>query len=213
MAAIPGWKANVFISSPPSIALTNDMLTDSGDHITYVDMVAGHQYLDPFTPIVVSTSADGGVTWTPITTGFQLQSIEARVKFAVAQSPTLQVRITSGNYLVLNFLAQAESVEWIGTTTMLASTAFTNPPSNWKTIVPNISDAAFKLSKFWSDGFFTQQITSGNLQVLKITPGQTATQRIVGYGYLKADGFKASISALTTQSLEFDVTGQPIITA
>ncbi len=206
MTAIAGWKAQIYLTSPPSVALTNDVLTNQGDNMTYVDQVAGHKYLDPSTAVVVQTSPDG-VTWTTVTTGFMLQFCEARVIFAAAQSGTLQVRLASGKYFPTVFLANAKEVAPNLNATMLDSTSFQNPPSNWKTIVPSINDASFKLSKFWADGFMLAQMSAGQLQVINVFMGQNTNQRLSAYGYLKSDGIKGTPSQLVTEDVDFEVNG------
>lgn len=58
MAAIAGYNAQIYITSVPSVSMTDESLTDAGDHKTYTDATAAHQCWDKSASFTVQTEHD-----------------------------------------------------------------------------------------------------------------------------------------------------------
>jgi hypothetical protein len=58
MAALAGYLAQLYITSTPSLALTNEVLTDAGDHKTFNEPTAAKVEWDKDTAFVVQAEAD-----------------------------------------------------------------------------------------------------------------------------------------------------------
>ncbi len=207
MPALQGYLANFYLSSPPSIATTNEAMTDVGDHISYVITNTAHQALDPTVAVVVQTSPDNGTTWSAITSGFIVQYSIGRVKFLAANASTVQVRIASANYVVVAFLGNAKSVDITNTVDIEDTTAWTNPPSQWKTKQSKLVGAAVKVNKWWVDATLMQYIGTNTLLLLVLYNGSNPTSRYVCYGLLKTDALKIAVDKLVEEDLDFEVSG------
>ncbi|BCL83173.1 hypothetical protein ccbrp13_56380 [Ktedonobacteria bacterium brp13] len=205
---IAGHNTQIYLTSGTSIALTNEAMSDSGDHLTFNVTNAAHQCWDSNAAFVVQTSPDG-VTWTTVTTGFTINYPIGRVVFATAVSgATPSCRISSGKYFVFSFMAYANVVDPSLSATTYDVTSFTNPPSGWKTFIAGVNSATIKLTKFWIDGVFLAHLTSADLLIIQIYPGQNANQRFQGYGILTSDAIKSAQNAVNTEDLNFTVNGQ-----
>jgi hypothetical protein len=207
MAPIAGHNTQIYITSGASLSMANEAMSDSGDHMTFNVVNAAHQCWDNTAPIAVQTSPDGS-TWTTVSSGFTVAYPIGRVVFAAPVSgATPSVRI-SGNYLAFSFMGYASTVNPNLTATTLDVTSFTNPPSGWKQFIASLNSATIKLTKFWIDGTFLAHLTSADLLIIQVYPGQNSNQRYQGYGILTADDIKSAANAANTEDLTFTVNGQ-----
>lgn len=206
--ALAGFGGSVVITSTPNVALTNYVLTDAGDHKTFnvpTADFATKRYWDRTATFTVQTAPDG-VTWTTVTSGFTIRFVTGQVLFSVAVSgATPSCRILSGAYLPFSTFASMHEWEATPAADLLDSSTF---GSQWKTYVVGLLGADVKLSQFYTDLTFANQISSNTAFVVSCMTGRNATERFEGYAYLKSDDIKVPVNALEEESLNYTVTGQ-----
>lgn len=201
--AVAGYSSSVLLTSPPSVPFTNAGLTDSGDHKTYTITDTTKRYLDKSVATVVQTSPDGTV-WTTITTGFTLYRVGARIVFAAAQSPTLQVRLASGNYYVYATLVQAHSCDFSGKMNMIDTTQFnTAGTESW---LPGTLSGTFKVGTFWINTNLSKHLTNRDLLICSFV--LPSGNRYEGYVYTSDSDFKTDPKSAVTEDLTFQVTDE-----
>lgn len=208
MALTPGYAASIQITSTPSVSMTNEAMTDSGDHKTFNVTNAAHQCWDKTQAFTVQTAPDG-VTWTTVTTGFTINYPIGQVVFAVAVSgATPSCRISAGFYFPFAFLGFSKNFEIVVNNTNLDVTAFTSPATQWKTYIPGVNDTTVKLNNWWIDNTFLSHLNNADLLVLQLKPGQNANQRLQGFAKTKTSALKAAVAAAVTEDLDFVIDGQ-----
>jgi hypothetical protein len=307
-APIAGHNAQIYITSGTSITLTDEAMTDSGDHMTFNDSTVAHQAWDtsaattvqakwddvqtvtvtgvptsgnftliwnthttgtiafnasaatmqaalvaltgvgsgqvlvtgsaggPWTidwtgtlayasqplPTLGTNSLTGGTSpnvafarlqagqgFTTVTSGFVINYPIGQVVFtSVLLGATPVVRLHAGKYFTFSFMAYANTVSPAMTATTIDVTSFTNPVSPWKQFIIDLLGATIKLGKFWIDGTFLAHLTTADLLILQIYPGQNANQRFQGYGILTSDAIKSAQNTANTEDLNFVVNGQ-----
>jgi hypothetical protein len=208
MAPVAGHNTQIYLTSGVSLSMTNEALTNSGDNKTFNVTNPAHQCWDNTASLVVQTSPDGS-TWTTVTSGFTIAYPIGRVVFAVAVTgATPSCRVTSGMYKAFSFMAYGNTVNSSPGATTYDVTSFTNPPSGWKAFIAGVNNASIKLTKFWIDGTFLTHLTSADVLVIQVYPGQNPNQRYQGYGILTADDIKSAANAANTEDLTFTVNGQ-----
>lgn len=308
-SAVAGYNTQLYISSVPSVTMTNDTMTDSGDHQTFNEATSGHQMFDKsasftvqaeydevqtvtitggptggtfvlqfggqntsalaynctagqmqtalqalssigsgnalvtggpgpgtaFTvefasalgfasqslivlqtnsltggtsPSVSITRAQGGATWTTQSGNYTINYPIGQVKFTNAFLGTSVGCRVTGKYFPFSFLGFCTTAEPTLNNTVLDVTAFTNPPSPWKTFIAGVNGGTLKLSKWWIDGTFLAHMTANDLLIIQIAPGQNANQRFQGYGVLDQDSIKSAVNAANSEELNFTIDGQ-----
>ncbi len=213
MTALAGYVGSVLITSTPNVALTNEVLTDAGDHQTFNEPTASKRYWDRTASFTVQTAPDG-VTWTTATPGtYTIRYVTGQVVFNTPVSgATPSCRISSGAYLPYSTLGQGKDWECIPAMDMLDSTTLQGyGGSHWKTYVPSLQGASIKLTRFWADSTFWTilQNTPTNLLIVSLVTGRTSTgDRYEGYARVKQDDIKLSVSALVEEGLDMDIDGQ-----
>lgn len=209
MTALAGYLTNIYYLSGSSTAFTNLALSNpSGDKKTWtLTGVNTKQIWDPTQPLPVQTAPDG-VTWSTVTTGFNVMYPIGTIVFASAVaggSPAVRV---SGNYWPYVFLGDAKEVDLTVQQSVLDATAFQNPPSPGKTFVASLEGAQIALKDWWVDWKWASYLANNAALVLLIYNGANANQRFGAYCIMKQDSIKYAIAALNTEDLSFDVTGQ-----
>lgn len=208
MAAIAGYGGSVLVSSLPNVALTNEALTDAGDHKTFSEPSAIKQYWDRSATFVVQTAPDG-TTWTtadPST--YSIRYVSGQVVFNTAISgATPACRISSGAYLPYSTFGNMKSWEVVPAVDMLDSSVF---GSNWKQYLPALLGATAKLSQFYADNTLSSVVSNpaNNVFVLSMKTGRTATERWEGFARFKQDDIKNAVNALVTEDLDVQIDGQ-----
>lgn len=201
--AIAGYLSQFLVTSLPSVAFTNEAMTDSGDHKTYTITNPLKRYLDKSVPVVVQTSPDG-TTWTTITSGFTLFWVNARVVFAAAQPPTLSVRLASGNYFPYAQLGEAYSVECSFKDDLVDVTPFNT--SGTKTFLPTLLSGEVKCSDWWVNQAMVNHLVARDLLIVSfVTP---AGNRYEGYCYVGDTSLKAEVKSAVQEDLTFQLTDQ-----
>lgn len=205
---VAGYSGSILITSTPNVALANYVLTDAGDHKTFnvpsADF-ATKRYWDQTASFVVQTAPDGS-TWTTVTTGFTIRYVTGQVLFASAVTGgTPSCRIQSGAYLPFSTFANMHEWEATPSADLYDASCF---GSAWKTYIPGQLGADLKLSQYYTDLTFANQITSNTAFVVSCMTGRNSTERFEGFAYLKSDDLKVAVNALETEDLTYSVTGQ-----
>jgi hypothetical protein len=203
MAALPGFKASVYLTSLTSLSMSNTPTTDSGAHTTYSISTAAYRYLDPLQAITVQTSPDGTTGWSTVTSGFTLQHVGGIVTFTTpltGSAPSVRI---SGYYKPYSVVGEAKAVDV--TTSIDLEDATTFADAGWKTKQVVQAGAQVKITKWWIDPFYASALR--NLMVLVVYSGANPNQRYEGFAYLKTDAIKIAEKNLTEEDLDFEIHG------
>lgn len=208
--AIAGYGGSVLVSSTPNVALTDEILTDSGDHKTFnisSSSFATKRYWDDTATFVVETSTDGGSTWSTAAVGtYSIRYVTGQVVLNSALTGTPACRIHSGAYLPFSTFSSMKEWEATPTGDMLDATSFSD--GGWKAYVPGLLGSEIKLTQFYTDLTFTNLITNRTKFIVSCLTGRNSTERFEAFGYLKGDDIKVAVNALEEESLTYSVTGQ-----
>lgn len=207
MVAVAGHAGSIFImNNAASIALSNELLTDSGDHLTYVDSTLAHVFWDDSVPPVVQTDivGDGSHYTTVSASTYTVGYVGGHITFNVAQTAITLVRVSSGGkYFAYSTLALGKDWEFTGTREYADSTVFS--PSRAKTFVPTLVTGTFVIKLFWIDQTFLTFITTGaRIAFSGVTPNG---KRYEAYSYIKDDKVHDALTGLIEEDVSFQVTG------
>lgn len=204
---IAGWGGSVIISSTPNVALTNYVLTDSGDHATFnvpsADF-ATKRYWDNTATFTVQTSTNGGSTWSAAG-AYTIRYVTGQIVLSVALTGTPACRIQSGAYLPFSTFSNMKEWEITPQADLLDSSTF---GTQWKQYTPGLLGADIKLTQFYTDLTFANQITSNTAFVVSCLTGRNSTERFEAFARLKSDDIKVAVNALEEESLNYSATGQ-----
>lgn len=211
--ATAGYQAGLFIASPASVSMTNEAMTDSGDHTTFNVTNEAHGCWDGSQAFTVQTAPDGSTWSTANPSTYTIHYAIGQVVFNSAVSgATPSCRINAGFYFPISFLAGVTSIDTTASGTALDTTTMQFPSSAWKTFIAGINSATLKLACLWVNAAtFLTHLTSADTLVLKIYPNTTnapAGARYQGYGVLTSDAIKSAQSAVNTEDIDFVVNGQ-----
>lgn len=205
---LTGLNGDVFITGSPSVAFTNEAMTDKGDLTTFSITDATKRFWDDAATFTVQTSPDG-VTWTTQpASSYTIQYVGGAVTFTSARAGGTQVRVT-GNYFTFSQAALCYSWELSPTRKMLNYNIF---GSDWEGNAPSSGNASVKVSRFWVDGVFVGALTSKTKLVLVLyldTTDGTLGDRWECFAFIKETPQKVAVDALVTEDATFQVTGQP----
>ena len=195
-------------ASYASVTLTDEVLTDSGDHTTFNISSASYatkRYWDKLTAFVVQTSTDGGSTWSAAGAGYTIRYLTGQVTLASALTGTPGCRIHAGAYLPINTASNANMWEIAGTAGKLESTVFGGTTPVWKTYLPGLLEATIKIGQFWADGTWITILTQagGSLVVLALYTGRSTYERYEVFARVAQDDIKTPVSALITEPVDF----------
>lgn len=213
MTATHGNRSQILVTSTPNISMTNQALTDSGDHTTFNISNAPTKRIWDRTAAFTFQTAPDGSTWTTVVPSV-IRYPGGLVTFASAVTGgTPSARISSGAYLP--YAALADAIEWAPELTreVKDSTTLTtsSTPTRWKTFKPGLVGGLFKINKWLADptniGLFAISTADTLVAsfVLDVTAG-TVT-RLESFGYLTKDSIKVMTHELETEDLEFVIDG------
>lgn len=213
MTAIAGYNGQITLAQPPNVAITNQVLQDSGDHTTFTvkTVDAAKRYWDSSVSFVFQTSPDG-VTWTTVTPA-SVQYVTGQVTFASAVTgATPSARISSGAYLPYSTASDCKAWEIMPQVQLLESTSFlgTGVANNrFKTYLPALLGADVKITRFYVDQtLFTALTTAPTpLLIVSLYTGRTSGERWECYARLKQAGVKAAVAALIENDLALTANG------
>jgi len=208
-APLAGYGGSVIITSLPNVALSNYVLTDSGDHKTFNVPGADfgtRRYWDRTANFTVQTSTDGGSTWSTAAAGtYTIRYVTGQVVLATALTGTPACQILSGAYLPFSTFASMKQWEATPQLDLYDASTFGSP---WKTYVPGMLGADIKLEQFYTDLTFINQITANTAFVVSCLTGRNATERFEGFARLKSDDLKVPVNGLEEESLSYTIDGQ-----
>lgn len=206
---IAGYGGSVVITSTPNVALTDEVLTDAGDHKTFnisTGSFGTKRYWDSTASFTVQTAPDGSTWTTASPTTYTIRYVTGQVLFASAVTgATPSCRIHVGAYLPFSTFANMKQWEATPGADLYDSSTF---GSQWKSYTPGLLGADLKLDQFYTDLTFANQITSNTAFVVSCMTGRNTTERFEGFAYLKSDDIKVPVNALEEESLTYSVTGQ-----
>lgn len=204
MTALPGYLAQIYLSSTSSVAFTNLALIDSGDHTTFtLANTDAKRFWDPAYPLTVQVSPDE-TNWNT-TTSYTARYCGGQVVLnapLTGATPGVQV---SGRYFAVSFLGWAKSVDIKPQLDIIEQTSFTNPPSPWKTKLATQVGSDVSLSRWWIDGTFVSYL--GNRLVIVIYSDANANQRYECYAFIKDESIKIVTNTIDTDDITFAVDG------
>lgn len=201
MSALAGTSADVYITSGVSVAISNLVLTDSGDHTNYTTP-ALERYLDDSVVYEVDTSPDG-TTWTPAaTTAYTIQYVGGVVTFTSANAAGTQVRLHTGAYVPVSQCGQAHEWTLDPQVALVDTTSF---GQTWKQFTPVMKDATIKISRYWLDSFFLTNM--GDKLVVALYTDQPNNKRFACFAFLKQDSVKNLLAGVMEEDLSFTASG------
>jgi hypothetical protein len=201
MTAIAGYLGAVYLASAPSIAFTNEAMTDSGDHLTYTITVSSKRYWDNTKTFTVESSVDGASDWTVVSSdAYKLQYIGGVIIFTSAQTSFIRV---SGYYFPYTQIGDGHEWEVQLDLAVVDVSVFGSP---WRTQLSTIKSASGKFSKYWNDASFMGYLSSPMIFVLYVST-VTGT-RYEGYGYIKQDSLKNDETSVMMEDVSFEISGQ-----
>lgn len=158
-------------------------------------------------PSVSITRAQAGFTWTTqAATTYTIRYVTGQVLFNSAFLGTSAgCRISAGAYLPFSTFANMKQWEATPAADMYDTSTF---GSQWKVYTPGLLGADLKLTQFYSDGTFYNQINGGTAFVVSCLTGRNNTERYEGFAFLKSDDIKVMVNAPEEESLNYVVTGQ-----
>lgn len=201
MAALAGYKADIYVTSTPGVGFVDVTMNDDGDHKTYTISDSTKRYLDKTGTFTVETSPDG-TTWTTAgATTYALQYVGGKVIFKVANAAGTHVRL-SGSYLPYSELGNAHEWALDNKVTLVDASTF---GTTWKQFAATQQEASAKVMRYWLDGFFASNL--GADLVLVFYVDTTTGARYEAFARLAQDTAKASVNALVDEELTFTIDG------
>jgi hypothetical protein len=202
MGAEAAYNTSFVITSQPAISLTDEAMTDSGDHTTYTITNQEKRFLDINTPVVVQTSPDG-VTWTTVS-NYTLKHVNATVIFNSALSSGTQVRLHSGAFYSYSMLGGAHTAEFASKVVAIDVTVFN--PSGVESYIGGPLSGTFKSSNWWMDIMRAKSLTNRDLIAVSfVTPsGRWFSGYVIGTDL----GIKSDVKSAVGQDLTFQLTNE-----
>lgn len=205
MGTIAGYVGAIYITTnASSVAMTNEAMTDSGDHTTYNVTNAAHRYWDDTAVPTVQTSPDG-VTWTTQSaTLYTVRYVGGKIIWNSPQASGTQVRLsTGGKYFAYTTFAQGNSWELDGAADMIDVSVIGG--GRVKQYIPGLFGGKFMMKAFWVDNTFTNNMSTGFKLIFSGSPD--GTKRYEAYSYMLGDKISAVVNKAVEESLEFQVVG------
>lgn len=211
MTAIHGSHGQLLLTSTPNVAMTNQALTDSGDHTTFnISNAVAKRYWDRTAAFTFQTSTDG-TTWNTVTPT-SVQYVGGLVTFPSAVTGTHQARIASGAYLP--YAAIGDILEWAPDldrdTSETTCMSTNNIPTRWKTFAAGLIGGSIKISKFLVDNTYVNLVTittDDTLVASLVMDVTTGLPRLECYCKLEKDAMKVPLKDLEMEDLSFKIDG------
>lgn len=208
---LPGYLCAVNLASGASIASTDLVLTDAGDHKTFtVPLASIYRYIDSNTAVVVQTTTDGS-TWA--TAGANtLRHLTAQVVLTTALSggTSYGCRLHAFNYIPYALIVEATDITFSPTRVMLDGTTLQGASgAGWTTFIPGLMSGSYAC-KTWQYAtgatIFTTHWQSSDLVILSFV-APDGVHAFEGSCYLSDTNIQGSVAALAAEDLTFQVTG------
>lgn len=203
MAAQQGYLGAIYVKSGPSTPFSNVILTDSGDHITYIIGDPEKRYWDRSASVTVQKSPDGS-SWTTVpASDYKIQYVGGRIVFNAEQSPTDQFRVSASAYPVTEVAAGFEWELEIEQETE-DTPAFGDA---WNDVTPMQKSASGSFSWYWADNTFFSKIGDGDVIII-LYVNETSNLRYELSGAITSSKVEVPSDGIVTEELEFIANGE-----
>jgi hypothetical protein len=200
MATKVGYAADIYITSTPSVAFTQEATTADGGRLNYTITNTAKRYWDRGVSVLVENSTDAGATW-HAAPPYTLNYCGGIVTFATARAVGELCRV-SGNYYPWAQLGNGKSWELSLANALVDTSVF---GSGWKTFTPVVLGGTVKMGRWWLDSSFLTNLANPLVAVLYVN--QAAGTRYEGFVRLKVDSVKTAVAGVIDQTLEFELDG------
>ncbi|MBX6361319.1 MAG: hypothetical protein IRZ03_14710 [Acidobacterium ailaaui] len=215
MPALSGAYGSVLLASPPAVALSSEVLMDSGDHQTFRISTASYglkRYWNPQASWTVQTTTDGS-TWTTVpASGYSIRYLTGQVTLTSALSGSAPGCRVTGAYLPTATLGQVKDWTLTLSSDLADVTTMQGPSASvvFKQYVPLLLGAEVKLSLYYADATFWTLVQSGtvpNQLILVLYTGRTSTERYEAFARVKQDEIKLAVDAIVEEGLDCTLDG------
>lgn len=199
MAVLKGNKADVYVASEATPFTAETFSTT--DRKTYKHSIS--RRLDPATPIEVRR--DGKI----VSAGeYVIQHAGAEVIFHEEQDAGAAITVSGATLDFLSRVAQGRSWEFSPSVDMEDATVFGD---DWKQFLPLLRGGTVSIERFWVDAFFVSELGKPLYLLLYPQYVGASSSRFECVGLLSGDGIQAATSGLIEESVEFTISGEPIL--
>lgn len=203
MAAEAAYNTTINITAQPSIALSNEAMTDSGNHIIYTITNTAKRYIDLNTAVVIQKQTNGVGLFNTVT-NYTFRRVGGIVTFASANNTGDVIRIQSGAYYVYATIGGAYSAEFSSKVQGLDVTEFNS--NGYETWIGGLLGGTLKCSKWWLNTTRIQSFKNRDLLILSF---QTASgRRFEGYVLGTECSLKGDIKSALEEELTFQLTNE-----
>ncbi len=199
--ALEGTKSDVYIANGTPLTFTNEACGANGDFTRYTINDAAKRYWDAGTSPTIETSPDG-VTWSPAT-DYTIEYVGGVVVFAAQQPAGTQIR-ASGKYLAVSQVGEANQWSLDINQELVKVPKFGD---TWQRQIPVLLSASGKLSRWWMDNSFFDEVTNGVKVVLVLYTDVSTGSRYEMYANLSGKSTKVSEAEAETDDLSFQSVG------
>ena len=200
MTVTAGYKSDVYITSTPSVSMTNEATTADATRELYTITDSLKRYWDDSAAFVIETSPDG-TTWSAAA-GYTLQYVGGVVVFGSAQSVGTQIRVTSGKYFPFSKLANGTEWDISVDMNLVDVTKFGDV---WKLQLPLQKSGSAKVNSYFVDGTFLSYL--GSKMILILYVDATSTTRYETFAYLTNESIKTVATGVIEDDLSFEISG------
>lgn len=200
-----GFSGGVFMKSgTPTLMAAPVSLTNSGDNLRYQISDATKRYWQKSAAVTVEKSIDSGVTWSTITTGFNIEYCGGFIVFTSVQNVAHQFRVTATYYTVTEVMGMYEWELELKNSDL----TMTNFGSNGaKEILPGILEGEGKAAWYWADSSFLGYVQDPELVFVLYVDKTAPKQRYEFYGILTGGGPKVKVEDLIQEEIKFASSG------
>lgn len=201
--ATAAYNSSVLITSQPSISLTDEATTDSGDHKTYTISNSAKRYLDINTAVVVQLQTHGTGAFNTVT-NYTLKYVGGIILFNNTNNSDDVVRIHSGAYYAYSTLGNGHAVEFSAKCNLADVTTFNT--GGTESYLPTLLGGTVKFSEWWASEARLNSMMARDLLVISfVTP---TGNRYEGYSYASDCGLKLDPKSAIDEDITFQLTNQ-----
>lgn len=202
MSAIVGYGGAVLLPVGAAAALTNAATTASTDRTVYTITDTTKRAIVRSVSVTVETSPDG-TTWSPAS-GYTVRHAVGQVVFTAARPVGTQIRV-SGQYQPM--VTSGQFQEW-GLDPAVELKDATVLGDSWQRVKPVLRSASAKLSGFWADRYWLDQMVADADVVLWLDVDATARKRYAGYFKTNKGGVGVKVEDLISEAVDLVTDGE-----
>lgn len=203
MGATAAYNSQFLVTAQPAIPLTDEAMTDSGDHQTYSITYTAKQYLDINTPVIIQKQTHGTGSWVTVS-NYTLKHVGAIVTFASANNNDDLIRIHSAAYYAYSALGQGHTAEAASKIAAIDVTSFN--PTGVETYIGGELNGQVKFDRWWLDKLRMASLTARDLVVVSLVMPSGA--RYEGYAFSIDLTTKSDVKSAVGESLTFQITNE-----